>query len=196
MLKRRLTHQPMPFEVTPDVPSHSVILHFYDNLIRLGWTEFPEPQILGLDTPESVFANPVVACSAPAPTTSSHVQSPIILLCLIMKESNNLWDSLVLFPSWDAIGQFSIHFSVPFISPKVIPFCYSTSKYLLSTTVYPAICLELYGIQTMQTLWSLPSKMPIVSLERQNCHKFSNFQNVLKAVYNQGWSGMSKVKIL
>lgn len=98
MSTRWITQQPTPFGVTPDVPSSSVSLYLYDNLVRLDWIEFPETQILSSETPESVFANPVVACSAPDLINYSHVQYPMILLGLIVGESNNLSDSLVLLP--------------------------------------------------------------------------------------------------
>lgn len=168
----------------PWVPSNSVTLHFYNSLIRLDWIPW-NSKVLGLGTPESLS---VITCSTPIPSNSSHAQSPHPFGS-IQRESNNLSDSLLLCPSWEAISQLSVHFFVPFTSPEVISFYYSINKHLLSSTVYPAM--------VSGTIWNAEHANTLVPA--LGCLKFgwrdktatcfSNFQNELKAVYNQGLSG-------
>lgn len=156
----------------PWVPSNSVTLHVYNSLIRLDWIPW-HCKILDLGTPECLSVNPVVTCSTPIPPSSSHAQSPIILLGLFGGGggSNNLSDSPLLHPSWEAISQLSVYFFVTCISPKVISFYYSINKQ------NEHHCVSCYGIwnhmeyRTCKHIGSCPL-MPKVWLERQNCHMF------------------------
>lgn len=154
ILKRWIMHQPVNFGVTPE-SLQTQWLHSCDSL-RLDWTPW-NSKIFGLGTPESVSVNPVVAYSAPTPSSSSHAQSPIILRGLF-RGGNNLSDSLVLHPSWDAISQLSVHFlclSSP--PPKSFPsITQSINIYWAPLCILPWR-LELYGTENMQTPWSLPS---------------------------------------
>lgn len=128
-------------------------------------------QNLGWDTPESIFANPLVACSFPVPPTSSYVQSPVILSGLI--GGGEVPDSQVSCPFCMAISPFQFTFLFLSFPSKSFP------SIIQSINIYWAPqctlqCSGLYRIQNLKTPWSLPSRVPIFLPEGPNCHMFSN----------------------